>query len=57
MRKSRPDKEAREVREELAKRKRARDLHREELGKEAKEVLRRLKARGSKGKPEPPTSV
>jgi hypothetical protein len=45
---SRLDRDAREVREELLKRKRARDLHRRKQGEQAKDMLRRFVATGSK---------
>jgi hypothetical protein len=47
---SRLDQDAREVREELLKRKRARDLHRRKQGEQAKDVLTRFAATGSKAK-------
>jgi hypothetical protein len=50
MSESRLDQETRLVREEMAKRKRARDLRRQKQKDEAKEVLRRLEAKGSKAK-------
>jgi hypothetical protein len=47
---SRLDQEARAVREELLKRKLARDLNRQKQGDQGKDVLRRLEAKGSKAK-------
>jgi hypothetical protein len=47
---SRLDQEARVVREELLKRKLARDLNRQKQGDQGKDVLRRLEAKGSKAK-------
>ena len=47
---SRLDRDAQEARVELAKRKRARDRHRQKQGKKTEDVLRRLAATGAKAK-------
>jgi hypothetical protein len=47
---SRLDQEATAAREELAKRKRARDLRRQEQGNQAEDVMRRFADKGSKAK-------
>ena len=47
---SRLDRDAREAREELFKRKRAPDRHRRKQGEKTEDVLKRLKARGFKAR-------
>ena len=47
---SRLDRDARDVRQELLKRKRARDLHRRKQGEQAEDMLRRFVATDSKAK-------